>query len=145
MNLDPELAALVPGIPPVDASDPQQVRDRSAYFAANAKPIPPEVLELVEFEDRDIPRSSGDDSLRIRIYRPRNIEEETAGMVFFFGGGWISGKIENIHWRCVSIVQNVGCAVVAPEYRLAPENPFPAAPDDCYTTYMWTVEHAKDL
>lgn len=145
MNLDPELAALVPAIPPVDASDPQQVRDRAAYFAANAKPIPPEVAEQVSYEDGSIGRGDGEEALRIRIYRPRLSETDTAGMVFYFGGGWMSGKLENIHWRCVSIVQNVGCVVVAPEYRLAPENPFPAAPDDCYSAFIWTVENAGDL
>ena len=65
--------------------------------------------------------------------------------MFFHGGGYVLGNLDNEEPRCVHFASNVNCVVISPEYRLAPEHPFPAAVDDCYRTVCWVAEHAARL
>lgn len=53
-------------------------------------------------------------------------------LLFFHGGGWVTGGIENYTGVCVDLAKATGCTVAAVDYRLAPEHKFPAAPEDCY-------------
>lgn len=86
------------------------------------------------------------DGVRIRIYRPSG-EPELPAFVSLHGGGWYSGSIdedvaEAIHrQRCVE----GHCIVVAVEYRLAPEHPFPAGLDDVSTVLEWLAGNAARL
>ena len=59
------------------------------------------------------------------------------------GGGWVLGGADMQDPMLERIADNTGQAVVAVEYRLAPEDPYPAGPDDCETAAAWLVEHAK--
>ena len=53
-------------------------------------------------------------------------------LVFFHGGGYVLGTLDNEQQSCSHFASKVGCVVVSPDYRLAPEHPFPAALDDCF-------------
>ena len=53
-------------------------------------------------------------------------------LLFFHGGGWVMGGIENYTGLCGDLAKATGCMVAAVDYRLAPEHKFPAAPEDCY-------------
>jgi acetyl esterase len=59
------------------------------------------------------------------------------------GGGWVLGGADMQDPMLERIVDNTGQAVVAPEYRLAPEHPYPAGPDDCETAAAWLIQHGK--
>ena len=59
------------------------------------------------------------------------------------GGGWVLGGADMQDPMLERIADNTGQAVVAVEYRLAPEDPYPAGPDDCETAAAWLVENAK--
>jgi acetyl esterase len=59
------------------------------------------------------------------------------------GGGWVLGGADMQDPMLERIADNTGQAVVAPEYRLAPEHPYPAGPDDCETAAMWLVENGE--
>jgi acetyl esterase len=59
------------------------------------------------------------------------------------GGGWVLGGADMQDPMLERIVDNTGQAVVAPEYRLAPEHPYPAGPDDCEAAAAWLVQHGK--
>jgi acetyl esterase len=59
------------------------------------------------------------------------------------GGGWVLGGADMQDPMLERIADNTGQVVVAPEYRLAPEHPYPAGPDDCERTAAWLVEHCK--
>jgi acetyl esterase/lipase len=59
------------------------------------------------------------------------------------GGGWVLGGADMQDPMLERIADNTGQAVVAPEYRLAPEHPYPAGPDDCEAAAVWLVQHGK--
>ncbi len=65
--------------------------------------------------------------------------------VFLHGGGWCVGTLEERDPRCRAVVAGAGCAVATVDYRMAPENQFPTAPEDCYAALLWLVEHSAEL
>jgi acetyl esterase/lipase len=60
------------------------------------------------------------------------------------GGGWVLGGADMQDPMLERIADSTGQAVVSVEYRLAPENPYPAGPDDCETAALWLVRHGRD-
>jgi acetyl esterase len=59
------------------------------------------------------------------------------------GGGWVLGGADMQDPMLERIADNTGQAVVAPEYRLAPEHPYPAGPDDCEAAALWLVQNSE--
>jgi acetyl esterase len=93
-------------------------------------------------EDKGIPGRAGE--IPIRIYQPR------AGsgfpvLVFFHGGGFVSGGLDTEDSPLRAISNRCDCLVVSVAYRLAPENPYPAATDDAYAATKWVAEHAQEI
>ena len=66
-------------------------------------------------------------------------------LVFFHGGGFMYGDLESHDAPCRHLAERSGVRVLAIDYRLGPERPFPAAYDDALAAYRWVVEHADDL
>jgi acetyl esterase len=85
-------------------------------------------------------------SVGLRVYRPHaTLDEKLPLILNFHGGGWVSGDTYQSEWWCSTIANSVRAVVVSVDYRLAPEHPYPAAPQDCYDATSWAVEHAADL
>lgn len=82
--------------------------------------------------------------LTLRIYRPAG-EGPLPTLVYFFGGGWTLGSIETADGVCRRLTNLVPCQVITVGYRLAPENPFPAAVHDCHLATQWIAAHAVEL
>jgi len=94
--------------------------------------------------------SAGERSLggvRGRVYVPTALLEAGSRptLVFLHGGGFVYGGLESHDAVCRVLAEAAGVQVVAVDYRLAPEHPFPAAYDDCVAAYAWIVEHAAEL
>lgn len=68
--------------------------------------------------------------LPARLYRPALPDGPSAVIVFFHGGGWVVGDLETHDVFCRHFAGLVGCTIISVDYRLAPEHPFPAAPED---------------
>ena len=66
-------------------------------------------------------------------------------LLYFFGGGWVTGGLDDVEPSCRRLANAARCAVAAVGYRLAPEHPFPAALDDCVAATRWLAEHAGEL
>ncbi|MGH9026363.1 MAG: alpha/beta hydrolase [Acidimicrobiia bacterium] len=89
--------------------------------------------------DRSIPGPAG--PLRLRTFVPDSVD---AVMLHIHGGGFISGEPEMTDILHEILSAELNLAVVSVDYRLAPENPYPAGPDDCEAAAVWLLEHAED-
>jgi acetyl esterase len=112
----------------------EQVRERraTAREAALAEPREP-VAHVADLDADGVP---------VRIYRPR---EGAPVVLHLHGGGWVFGDLETHDRFCRWFVGQTGCAVLAVDYRVAPEHPYPAPLDDCEIAGSWLREHAARL
>jgi acetyl esterase len=78
-----------------------------------------------------------------RLYTPT--DPGSGLLVFFHGGGWMYGDLESHDASCRFYAERSGARVLAIDYRLGPEHPFPAAYDDCLAAYSWVVDNAASL
>lgn len=83
-------------------------------------------------------------AIRVRIYEPE-ADAPRPLHVFFHGGGWCVGDLDQSDPRCRTIAAGVGATVASVDYRLAPENAFPVPVEDCYAALEWLVDHATEL
>src|SRR5690606_18850509 len=67
----------------------------------------------------------------VRVFAPTERRREDL-LLFFHGGGWVTGDIESYTPACATMADLTGCHVASVDYRLAPEHPLPAGPEDCY-------------
>jgi len=113
---------------------------RRAYlFYATLAGEPEHVFRV---EDRKIPGPAGE--ISIRVYSP-NSSSGLPILVFFHGGGFVAGNLDVEDTPLRSVTNRCGCIVVSVAYRLAPENPYPAAPNDAFAATKWVAEHAMEL
>lgn len=75
----------------------------------------------------------GGQRVAVRVYRPREpVGEKLPGILYIHGGGFCVGSAATEHAGAVLLANTIGAVVVNVDYRLAPENPYPAALEDCY-------------
>lgn len=111
------------------------MRDLVARFAAD--PLP---LERVE--ERRIAGPGGE--IPLRIYWP-SLQHGLPVLVYFHGGGFRVGDLETHDGICRALSKKAEVLVVAVDYRLAPEHPYPAAVDDCYAAVEWVSSNAPEI
>jgi acetyl esterase/lipase len=116
------------GLPPAQA----RLANRSGTAAAAADPpIPMELVEAVE-----VPSEAG--PIAARLYRPGSLPSAPAPLlVYYHGGGWVIGDLDTHDGVCRFLAAAAGVAVLAVDYRLAPEHPFPAAVQDALAAFLW--------
>lgn len=107
---------------------------RQSYVALHGMADAP-ARDLAVIRDYKVPGPAGD--IAARLYDAR--KERGAGPVicFFHGGGFVIGDLETHHNLCTEIAAQMDLPVVAVDYRLAPEHPFPAAIEDCEAVARW--------
>ena len=143
MNLDPEIAALLPalnrGFPRVETMTAPQLRAvirERAVLLQNPEPVG-------EVVDRTAPCPSGD--IDVRIYWPTESSGPSPIVVFAHGGGFVFCDLDSHDDLCRAMTNGVGAIVVSVDYRLAPEFPWPAAVDDVYAVAEWAAGQAGEL
>ncbi|GAA1512923.1 alpha/beta hydrolase [Dactylosporangium maewongense] len=82
--------------------------------------------------------------MQVRVYRP-SADRPLPVLMYFYGGGWVLGTIDTADGISRTLANSAGCLVVVPEYRLAPEHPFPAAIEDCWAAVQWVAGNAETL
>jgi acetyl esterase/lipase len=84
------------------------------------------------------------DHRTVRLYRPP-VDGPLPVVVFLHGGGWIGGSLDSFDEPCATLARNASALVVSPDYRLAPEHPFPAATDDTVAVLRWAADHIAEF
>ncbi|MFK0046228.1 alpha/beta hydrolase [Streptomyces sp. NPDC090741] len=144
MPVDPALAALLDQLngtpaPRILDTDPNVLRDANRQLGAGtaaAEPIP-----VGSVEDSTVPGPAG--NIPVRVYRPA-ADGPVPTVVFFHGGGWLTGDLDTHDDVTRRLCRDVEAVVVAVDYRLAPEHPFPAAYDDCLAAARHIADHIDD-
>ena len=124
------LMALTVGTPALGTLPPDEMR-RS--YTASRKQLQPEFDPVTSIEDRTIPGPAG--PLPLRIYRGGPADAVLPCLLFLHGGGWVLGNLDSHEGICRRLAAAARCCVIAVDYRLAPEHPFPprwtTAPPPC--------------
>jgi acetyl esterase len=88
--------------------------------------------------------SVSDGAILLRVYSPLGKPERVLpGMVFFHGGGWVAGSLETHDGFCRRLANESGCRVIAVDYRLAPEHPFPHGLEDGHAAFAHIARNPK--
>ncbi|PCH63951.1 MAG: hypothetical protein COC19_00380 [SAR86 cluster bacterium] len=132
---------------PLEESTPIQAR---ALRKAKGNPFAPPSCDLYKIEDRQIKTSQG--LISLRIYTPAalkpvsNIGSATAlaGLVFFHGGGFVVGSVQQYDTLTQQLAYHSGCVVVSVDYKLAPEFKSGAIYRQGYDAYHWFRENCAD-
>jgi len=95
-------------------------------------------IAIARREDVTLPGTS----VRMRVYAQ---EADRPLMLFFHGGGYVKGGLDETDALCRKLADRSRHVVVSVDYRLAPEHPFPAALDDAFAATLWACTHAAEL
>jgi acetyl esterase len=128
------------GAPPMSTLSPAEARQAYLTMGALAEADP---LPLPVIRDLAAPGPAG--PIPLRLYDTRAERDAGPVVVFFHGGGFVIGDLDTHHAFCTEIAAGLDLPVIAVDYRLAPENPFPAAPDDCEAAARWIASSPAAL
>ena len=94
---------------------------------------------------KDITYLGAAGTLPARVYVPSGDLKNLPVILYFHGGGFVIANIDTYDAAPRSMSKLARAVVISADYRLAPENKFPAAHDDAFAAYKWVIEHAKDF
>ena len=104
-------------------------------------PLPRDNIPVDRIEDVTI--DLGDRKLSARFYVPD--ERARSLIIYYHGGGFVFGNLESHDSICRLAWLESGSKVLSVDYRLAPENKFPAAAEDAYSSFLWAIDNAESL
>lgn len=148
MTLDPQAAEILKraaesNTPGLGEGSPEQGREIFAAITSLLGLPAPKVKQISEIQ---IPGPNGD--IRSKIIFPAGENGDAVKLpilIYYHGGGWVIGSPETHIGEACFYANEANCIVVVPDYRLAPEHPFPAAPQDCYAVLEWVADNAADI
>jgi acetyl esterase len=130
------------GVPPTHTLSVAEARRFYRDRRSVTQPAPPDVGQV-----RELSAEGPHGAIPLRLYRPIGsaADAKLPALVYYHGGGWVIGDLETHDTLCRELANGAGCAVVAVDYRLGPENRFPAAVDDCIAATRWVRTNAAEL
>ena len=139
--LEAQAAAEPPEMPPLDQLPVAMVREgyRAQRTAQNLATSPADVRV------RDLEVSGAAGAIPARLYTPSGYAVPGPCLVYFHGGGFVIGDLETHDAHCRRLASGSGAQILAIEYRLAPEHPFPASHDDAREAVKWAFDHAPEI
>jgi acetyl esterase/lipase len=123
---------------------PLQAREQNRIGAEAVKG--PRPLPMARVESRQIPGQDGT-TIPARFYLPHGLPPAQPAplLIYFHGGGWVIGDLDTHDGVCRFLAANAGVAVLAVDYRLSPEHPFPAPVEDAWSAFAWAAANAGEL
>ena len=128
-----KLEAAIAAAPPMIAFPPTAIRQAREEGRSIFGPV----VTVTEARERRILGPAGE--LRLRVLVPDAVR---GGYLHLHGGGWTLGAAKQSDLRNWALARHCGLAVVSVDYRLAPEHPYPAGPDDCEAAALWLAQNA---
>lgn len=141
MAVHPEIKKVLDSIPKQSVNEQFNLE---AMRRMNNTPILPIDKRVKVYQVEDEVVQTEEASIAIRIYTPHEAEAYPI-LVYFHGGAFFSGNLESHDEIVRPICMEAGYKVIAVDYRLAPEHPFPAPLNDCYAITKWAAEHKELL
>jgi acetyl esterase/lipase len=144
--VDPELLAFLDQNPAVRLTReglPAIRAQRKELLAQQRAAQPP--FPDIEVSERYLGSQPGVPDVRALVYVPKSAPRPLGALLWIHGGGYVLGSPEADDLTVKTIVDQLGCAVVSVDYRLAPETPFPGPVEDCYTALSWLNAQAQQL
>ncbi|MEZ5342659.1 MAG: alpha/beta hydrolase [Acidimicrobiales bacterium] len=118
---------------------------RRAAFAAAADAAPMPMPDDVTISEETAPGVRGAPAVRVKVYRRNGVTNDVPGLYWIHGGGMVLGSADRDDPRCAWLASKLGIVVASVDYRLAPEHPYPAPMDDCYSGLSWFASNASAL
>jgi acetyl esterase/lipase len=146
--LDPELRKPIKKM--LAQTPPMNLNDLPAARAASKKMFEAVIARMptipgVVCEDRKIAGPANSPAVPIRIYRPENCAGLLPALLWIHGGGYMFGDLDQEDLIARPFCVAARCVVVSVDYRLTPENPFPAPLEDCYSALKWLATQAEGM
>ena len=133
ISLNERIIEQMSSVPPLHTLSPDIIRAAREQGMSVWGPF--KVLD--EVEEREIPGPAGPVAIRVHI------PEKVSGVyLHFHGGGFVLGRAHHFDEPMAALSKAANLVVVSVDYRLAPENPYPAGPDDCEAAALWLIENA---
>ncbi len=140
--IDPDFHDVLPFLPTTPITD---IAESRAMLASMTPTLNAALDESgLAIDECSVPGPEGGPEVAVRMYRPLG-GGSGAGVLYIHGGGFISGSLDSEHAVAVSIARGVDVTVLSVDYRLAPEDPFPAGIEDCYAALTWFSEQSAEL
>ncbi|MBN9391509.1 MAG: alpha/beta hydrolase [Chloroflexi bacterium] len=144
-RVDPEYLPMVATMTATDSFAADLPAARKSQTEAMAKLSQASTSPDITIFERNITAPEGHEFM-VRIYTPNPRPEGLLPvMVWAHGGGYVVGHPVEHDNVAINFVRGANCAVVSVDYRLAPENPYPAAIEDCYTAMQWVAADPEGL
>ena len=130
------------GRPPFEALTPTEAR---RAYAASRPLLQPPPVEVAEIRELAAPGKAG--AIPLRLYRGAGTAAAAVlpCLLYMHGGGWVFGDLDSHDGVCRRLANDAQCCVIAVDYRLAPEHPYPAAVEDCAAALAWVAGEAAAL
>ena len=124
--------------------------DRNSKFSLYGTRVRPDkvsydITTTNVLKDEDLVEINGTHYIDVYTFTPEDFQPNRPVLVYLHGGAYMSGDINEFGMAMKFVAEQSGCKVIFPEYRLAPENPFPAGIDDCHAIVEWVYANADKL
>jgi acetyl esterase len=145
MYVDPQIKQFVDDLVAQNSPHPVDMGLEAARegFSQLWQAVNPPTRNLARNDEITIEGPRGD--IRCKVYAPRKGGNPLPVLAYFHGGGCCLMSPEDYEGTNSQLAEDAHCIVVVPQYRLAPEYPFPAPLEDCYATLRWLQENAAEI
>jgi acetyl esterase len=144
--IDPELLPWLEMLPAFSFADRDSMLAARAAIGEMANFVPAyEPVNPIDVRDLTVPGPAGAPDVPVRVYAPAQRVGALPGLLHIHGGGFVLGDLDTFHSGPLRLVDELGIVIVAVDYRLAPEHPFPAPVEDCYAALVWAGANAAEL
>ncbi len=142
-TLDVETQVMLEAARRLNVGQPEDVEVARRQMEEDKTAVAPDPPEMATERDVLIPNAVG--SMRARVYGPRTARPKPGMLVYFHGGGFVTGSLSTHEEAVKVLAHESGVVVCAVDYRLGPEHMFPAAIEDALAAYEWARAHAGDF